>query len=256
MRTALIGGASRGLGFGCAQVLAENDFRIVMCARDAANLDRAAEELRTVTSAEIIACPCDFSKRESLLALQEELNSRKILIDVLVNNVGGPPTGLVTETTEEDWESGLDLLFRSSIRLYEMFVPGMRERRWGRVVNILSTTAIEPSPRLAVSSVLRAGLAVFAKLMAWEIAGDGVTVNSIMPGGFETDRYRELERDAAENEQVASGEIRKRVEAGIPLGRMLDPRELGELVAFLSSDRGAALTGLLLPVDGGQMKSV
>lgn len=256
MKTALVGGSSKGLGFGCAQVLSERGFRVVMCARDEENLGKAAETLRSNATAEIVAIPCDFSMKTSLGALDRDLKARGIAVDVLVYNVGGPPPGLVTETSEELWESGLDLLFRSAIRLYEMFLPGMRERGWGRMINILSTTAIEPSPTLAVSSVLRAGLAVFAKLMAREVAAEGITVNSIMPGGFATDRYKELERDAARREGITPDEVRRRVESGIPFGRMLEPRELGELVSFLCSEQASALTGLLVPVDGGQMKSI
>lgn len=136
-----------------------------------------------------------------------------------------------------------------------MFLPGMRERKWGRIINILSTTALEPAPTLAVSSVLRSGLASYAKLVSWEVAKDGVTVNSLMPGGFRTARTVALENDVAERENVAVEVVRQRIENNMPMRRMLDPLELGRFVAYLSAEESGGLTGLLVPIDGGQMKS-
>ncbi len=255
MRTALIGGASQGLGFACAEALAAEDHRVILCARNAERLEEAANKLRSSYSAEVIAVPCDFSRMGSLQDLADRLAESNIQVDVLVNNVGGPRPGLVTELTEQDWEDGLDLLFRSSIRLYGMFLPGMRERKWGRIINILSTTALEPAPTLAVSSVLRSGLASYAKLVSWEVAKDGVTVNSLMPGGFRTARTVALENDVAERENVAVEVVRQRIENNMPMRRMLDPLELGRFVAYLSAEESGGLTGLLVPIDGGQMKS-
>lgn len=255
MRTALIGGASQGLGFACAEALAAEHYRVILCARNAERLEEAANKLRSSYSAEVIAAPCDFSSMGSLQDLADRLAKSNIQVDVLVNNVGGPRPGLVTELTEQDWEDGLDLLFRSSIRLYGMFLPGMRERKWGRIINILSTTALEPAPTLAVSSVLRSGLASYAKLVSWEVAKDGVTVNSLMPGGFRTARTVALENDVAERENVAVEVVRQRIENNMPMRRMLDPLELGRFVAYLSAEESGGLTGLLVPIDGGQMKS-
>ena len=257
MRTALIGGASKGLGFGCAQVLAEKGYRVVMCSRNGSVLDESAETIRSQSNAaNVITIPTDFSSKESLADLKQTLQDQEIDIDILVNNTGGPPPGIVTETKEEDWEKGLDLLFRSTLRLYDMVLPGMRLRKWGRIINILSTAVVEPSPGLAVSSVIRAGLACYAKLTALEVARDHVTINSIMPGAFLTARYEELENYAATRENVSTDVIRQRIAANIPIGRMMETWELGNLVAFLSSDQASVLTGLLLPMDGGQMKSI
>jgi 3-oxoacyl-[acyl-carrier protein] reductase len=256
MRTALIGGASQGLGLGCAKALAASGHRVIMCARNEERLEEAARILRRSSPEEVIAIPCDFSRQESLRALAEKLAVHSIDVDIIVNNVGGPRPGMATELTEQDWEDGLDLLFRSTIRLYAMFLPSMRQRKWGRIINILSTTALEPVPSLAVSSVLRAGLASYAKLIAWEVAKDGITVNSIMPGGFLTSRTMALEKDAAARENVPEEVIRQRIENNLPLHRMLDPLELGTFVAYLSSEHSGGLTGLLVPIDGGQMKSI
>jgi 3-oxoacyl-[acyl-carrier protein] reductase len=255
-RTALIGGASKGIGFGCAQALAAAGCRVVMCARTEAELRAAAESIRAASSGEAIAIPCDFSQKAQLAALKDELGRARLEIDILVNNTGGPPPGIVTDVTDEQWESGIDLLLRSTLHLYRMVLPGMRTRKWGRIVNILSTTAIEPVPTLAVSSVLRSAIAAYSKLVAVEVARDGVTVNSLMPGSLATARTESLMRDAAQREGNSLEVVRQRIEATLPMRRMLDPKELGEVVRFLASDAGSGMTGALFPVDGGGMKSL
>lgn len=256
MRTALVGGGSKGLGFGCAQALAERGHRIVICARDAGALETAASALRSTSKSEIVTIACDWSKKDGLEFLGKELREKKIEIDILINNVGGPATGLVTETDEVAWEKGLDLLFRSTIRLYATLLPGMRQRGWGRIVNILSTTAVEPVPTLAVSSVLRAGLASYSKLTAWEVAKDGVTINSVMPGGVLTARTEQLMAERAKAQGVTLEVLRKESEEKLHSKRFLDPVDVGRVVAFLASDEARGITGALIPVEGGALASV
>ena len=256
MRTALVGGASKGLGLACARALAAKNHRVILCARNSDDLETAARDIRTSEGTEAVAITCDLSKRESLAALQDYLTERNLQIDILINNVGGPPPGLVTELSEAEWEDGLDLLFRSTIRLYHMFLPGMRERKWGRIVNILSTTAVEPVSTLAVSSVLRAAIASYAKLVAWEVARDGVIVNSVMPGGFRTARMEALELDLARRRNVAVESIRNQNTANIPIQRLLETNELGHLITFLVSDEAEGIVGTLIPIDGGVLKSI
>lgn len=256
MRTALIGGASSGLGLGCSMALAADGHRVVMCARNARKLEEAAHKVRSLGTSEVIIHACDLSTKSDIEKLQEWLNKDNITIDILINNVSGPPPKKVTELTESDWESGLDLLFRSTVRLYAMVLPGMRERAWGRIINILSTTAIEPAPALAVSSVLRAGLASYAKLTAWDVARDGVTVNSLMPGGFLTTRTEELMADSASREHTSIKEVRKRIESALPLGRFMEPIELGRFAAYLASEEASGITGALISFDGGAKKSL
>jgi 3-oxoacyl-[acyl-carrier protein] reductase len=248
-RTALIGGGSQGLGFGCAQALSEAGVRVMLCARRQKELEEAAEKLRA-EGAEVLTFACDWSKKEDLEALEEFLKRENLHIDILVNNVGGPPPGLVTQTSETAWERGLDLLFRSTIRLYAMLLPGMRARKWGRIINILSTTATEPSPTLAVSSVIRAGLVSYARLTALEVRKDGVSVNSVMPSGFLTARTQELMEDQARREGKNVENVREQIEATLPGGRFMQPIELGRVVTELAADGASDRTGGLIPVGG------
>jgi len=147
-------------------------------------------------------------------------------------------------------------LFRSTLRLYRMVLPGMQERGWGRIINILSPAAVEPVASLAISSVLRAALANYAKLVAKEVGRHGITVNSLMPGGFRTARTDELERDTARRRNVSVQIVQRETEAAIPIQRMLDPEELANFVAYLTSDEAGGITGALLPIDGGQMRTI
>ena len=216
-----------------------------------------AATIRTMREGlEVVTVPCDFSKRDNLLALNERLKSDCLKIDILINNVGGPQPGTVVELTEQQWEHGLDLLFRSTLRLYRMVLPGMQERGWGRIINILSPAAVEPVASLAISSVLRAALANYAKLVAKEVGRHGITVNSLMPGGFRTARTDELERDTARRRNVSVQIVQRETEAAIPIQRMLDPEELANFVAYLTSDEAGGITGALLPIDGGQMRTI
>jgi 3-oxoacyl-[acyl-carrier protein] reductase len=256
MRTVLVGGASKGLGLGCSLALAEAGHRVIMCARNAAVLENAAEDVRSRGTGEVLTQVCDLSKISDLQEIAARIKRDSITVDILINNVGGPAPKNVTELDEGDWEDGLDLLFRSTLRLYAIVLPGMRERKWGRIINILSTTATEPVSTLAVSSVLRAALASYAKLVAADVAREGVTVNSLMPGGFLTDRTEALMADQASREHSSVEEVRQRIASTLPLGRFLNPIELGRLVAFLCSDDASGITGTLIPIDGGSQKAV
>lgn len=252
MRTALVGGASKGLGLASAQALAASGHRVVMCARDRASLDEAAAAIGE-TAVPIV---CDLGDASSLASLLGELGTRGLEVDVLVNNTGGPKPGTVLELGESEWQEGLEHLFFSTLRLVEHVLPGMRSRGFGRIVSILSLTALEPVPTLAISSVVRAGLASYTKLLGWEVAREGVTVNALLPGSFRTARSDQLERAAAEREGTSVDEVRARIAKGLPAGRVLDAKELGAVVAFLASEEASAVNGVLLPVDAGQAKSL
>jgi 3-oxoacyl-[acyl-carrier protein] reductase len=255
-RTALIGGASRGIGFACAAALARTGHRIVMIARGRDALHVSAQKIAADAGVPVHCIACDLSRSEGPAALRDGIAALGIDVDVLVNNVGGPRPGTVDQLQESDWEEGLDLLFRSTLRLYALVLPGMRARRFGRIINILSTTAIEPAPTLAISSVLRAGLAAHAKLTAISVAADGVTVNSLMPGALLTARTEQLEHDRAERESRSVEDIRAELEAALPMRRFLRLEELGRVVAFLASPDASAISGELLAVDGVQKRSI
>lgn len=256
MKTALVGGANRGLGFACAEALSKKGHKVILCARDETQLVLAAERIEQSSGLRPSIIPCDFSSHAALEQLKSRLLGQGFRIDILVNNVGGPSTGRATEVSEQQWQEGLDLLFWSTIRLYNIVLPGMRQNHWGRIINILSTTVREPVSQLAISSVFRAALASYAKLVAQEVAQDGITVNSIMPAGFLTERTKILHLEEAKQKRTTLEVIQEEFTAQIPMKRMLLPNELGALVAFLASEESSGLTGALIPVDGGYLKAL
>jgi 3-oxoacyl-[acyl-carrier protein] reductase len=176
-------------------------------------------------------------------------------VDILVTNTGGPPAAKFEDLTEEQWRRGVDSTLLNVVRLCRLVLPEMRRRRWGRIVHLTSLAAKQPIALLTISSTLRAGLSALTKTMANEFARDGVLINAVLPGHVLTNRQIELNELRAKQEGISPGEYAGRVQASIPLGRYGEPREIGEMVAFLVSERASYVTGATIQVDGGLIQS-
>jgi 3-oxoacyl-[acyl-carrier protein] reductase len=243
-KTALVMGASRGIGRGIAGALAGEGARVAMASRSRERVAEAAEEIEGETA----AFEADTSELDRLAALPEEVAAELGPVEILVTNTGGPPLGGALDHQHEEWQEAYRSLVLAPRVLAEAILPGMRERGWGRIVNVGSSSVREPIPHLTLSNANRMAAIGFFKTLAGEVAADGVTVNTIATGRFATDRlasnwgsWEEMERSAAE---------------GIPAGRLGQPEEFGDLVAFLCSERAAYLTGAVIPLDGGLLRSV
>jgi 3-oxoacyl-[acyl-carrier protein] reductase len=238
-RTALVTGASAGLGLACAQALAAEGVRVVLSSRSAANLAAAAE---TVPGA--ITIPADVSDIDQRRMMMERAESELGSVDIVIANGGGPPAGNFASTDFEAYPEAVDLNLLPAVDLCKRFVPPMQARGWGRVVAITSTSVREPIDRLILSNTARAGLTAFLKTVAREVAGDGVTVNSVQPGLHLTDRLKSVYEDPDVLAET------------VPARALGDPADFGRIVAFLCSDHARFVTGQALAVDGGATRSL
>ncbi len=255
-KTALVCAASQGLGLAVAREIANEGASIVICSRRSDAINAAAESIRSETGADVLSLAVDVSGVADIERLVAAGTERFGKIDILVTNSGGPPAGPFDSLTRESWDDATRILLTSVIELTKLVLPGMRERRWGRILHVTSIASKQPVDNLMLSNSLRAAVTGFAKTLANEVASDGVTVNNILPGYTLTERLDELIEFLAEKEGLSADEIRGRWESEIPMRRLGDPKEFAALAAFLVSERASYITGSSIAVDGGWIKSL
>ena len=254
-RVALVTGSSSGLGFAAAKALAKRGARVALSSRGGEKL-AAAHAALSALGGEAIAVPADVRKLEDLEELVSEVEEQLGPIDILVPNGGGPRVKPAIELDESDWHDALPLALLFIPRLCRLVLPGMRRRGWGRVVAINSVSAKQPIPGLALSNALRAAVLGYLKTLALEVAADGVTVNAVLPGYTRTERQVELAAAVAERTGRSVESILAAQGADIPIGRMAEPREIGEMVGFLCSPDASYVTGQAMAVEGGYIKGL
>lgn len=249
-RRAVVGGATSGLGRASAETLAAEGCDLLIWSRSAERLGVTADELASAHGVRVEHVAADAGSPDSAAQVAEAATAFGP-IDILVLNAGGPPTTDPTATDREAWASALQLLAATPIELATRILPGMRERRWGRVVGILSSGVRQPIQELVYSNGGRSVLAAWLKTTARAIAAEGVTLNGVLPGRITTPRVQQLDRERAAREGTTEEAIRRGHLETIPAHRYGEPAELGSLVAFLASERASYITGQLVPVDGG-----
>lgn len=255
-KRALVTAASAGLGLGAARALVEEGADVVIAARGERRLADAVAALSRLGQGKVVGLVGDVSIPGEPERLLRDAERAIGPLSILVVNAGGPPAGSILDLAEEDWTTAWNLTLMSAVRLCRAALPGMVERRHGRIVFITSSTPKQPIDGLLLSNVYRAGVTGLAKTLATEFGPAGITVNSVCPGPFETDRIVELMQIRAEKAGIAIDEERRRYVAGVPAGRFGEPIELGRAVAFLASDSAAFINGSALSVDGGSVKGI
>jgi 3-oxoacyl-[acyl-carrier protein] reductase len=255
-RVAIVAAASSGIGFAAARELAREGARVFLCSRDEKRAQGAAERIHNETGAEVVGVRADVTSDEDAARFVRLAEEKAGQVDICITNAGGSPASRFDETSLEMYRQAFELNALSAIRLAQLVVPSMRERGWGRIINITSISVKQPINGLLLSNTIRAGLTGWAKTLSTEVASDGVTVNSVAPGYTLTEHQDEL----AEVRGRASGKTKEEMiemwATEIPIRRLASAEEIAAAVAFLASERASYITGVTLQVDGGWVRGL
>ena len=255
-KVAIVGGASKGLGRACAEVLAEEGVRLVMCSRTQADLEKAAQEIRGKTKAEVLVFAGDLEQHSTIQALIAAAIKHFGRLDVLVNNSGGPPLAKSFNATEEQWATAVQRSLLYFARMSREALPHLKKQGSGRIINILASTVYQPIANLALSGATRMGVVAFAKSLADEVGRDGILVNNVCPGSLLSERMLGNVKARAKELGISVEEALVERAKETAIGRIGEPRELANLVAFLASGKSSYITGTTIRVDGGLVRSV
>jgi 3-oxoacyl-[acyl-carrier protein] reductase len=250
-KTALVCGASQGLGLATAKELALLGATVIIASRTEEKLQKSITQLDTKAGQQHSYIAIDLSKPAEAKAAVEAIVSKGTSIHILVNNAGGPAAGPMIDTDAAELEKAFRTHVISSHVLAQLVVPGMKAARYGRIINIVSTSVKQPINGLGISNTVRAAVANWAKTLANEIGSYGITINNVLPGYNNTDRLKNLFGKQATDQGTDKQAILNRIVSAIPVQRLGEPEELGAAVAFLCSPAAAYINGINLPVDGG-----
>ncbi len=250
-KRAIVCAASKGLGRGCAVALAEAGVELIINSRTRDSLERTADEIRNIYDVDVTPVASDITTDEGRAAVMEAAG----VPDILVNNAGGPPPGMWTDWTRDDFIAALDANMLTAIDMMKRCVPGMMDRKWGRVVNITSQSVKAPIPVLGLSNAARTGLTGFVAGTSRQVAGSGVTINNLLPGIHATDRAVALDTDVSVARGISLDEAKAERCATIPVGRYGTTAEFGAACAFLCSVHAGFIVGQNILLDGGGVVS-
>lgn len=254
-RVALVAAGSKGLGLAVAQELAAEGARVAICARGREALDAAVAAIRA-SGGTAHGVAADVSVADDISRVVRETETSLGPVDILVTNSGGPKSGKFESLSAADWDDAARVLLTSAVGFTRAVLPGMKTRRWGRILNVTSIAAKQPVDGLMLSNSLRAAVIAFARTLANEVAADGITVNNLLPGYTRTERVVDLSSQISARENVDVASVFERWEREIPMRRLGEPKEFAALAAFLASDRASYITGQSIAVDGGWIKGM
>jgi 3-oxoacyl-[acyl-carrier protein] reductase len=255
-RVAIVAASSQGLGKAVATGLAREGAKVALCARTEATLSATAEEIRKATGVDVFSKPVDVTSYDQVRAFVRETWERFGRLDICVTNAGGPPAKPFSDTTVEDWQSGVNLNLMSALYFAREVLPLMQKRKWGRLITITSSSVKQPIDNLILSNSVRSAVSGMAKSLSNEYAKDNVLVTNVCPGYTLTSRLDELSGKLAATEGVTPQKIQERWTSQIPMGRLGKPEEFANVVVFLASERASYVTGVSIAVDGGFIKGI
>jgi len=254
-KVALVIASSRGLGQAMAVSLAREGVKVAVTGRNAEGLQESVQ-LIEAAGGQALALNWDLSDHSVIDSLITKVENELGPIDILINNTGGPPPTPAAGQDPALWTKSFNDMVLSLIAITDRVLPGMRQRKWGRIITSTTSGAISPIKNLAISNTLRAALLAWSKTLAGEVAADGITVNIIMPGRVATDRLRQLDEARAKRENISYENVVEASLKQIPMGRYGDPTEYGDTAAFLASQNASFITGSVIRVDGGQIPAI
>ena len=255
-KVAVVAGSSQGLGRAIADELAAEGVDLVINSRSPEKLEAVAREIEEATGARVHAVACDLTAPEGAQKVIDEAVDALGRVDILVTNTGGPPSGPFEDHSAEVWKHAIAQNFESVVNLVRAALPGMKERKWGRIVNVTSISVKQPVEGLILSNSIRAGVTGFAKTISNEVAPFNINVNNVLPGYTRTERLIHLAEAVSERDGKTIEEVYDGWAAEIPLGRLAEPPELGAVAAFLCSEKASYITGQSVAVDGGWIKGL
>jgi 3-oxoacyl-[acyl-carrier protein] reductase len=255
-RVAIVTGSSQGIGKAIACGLAREGAKVTICARTESTLKTTAEEIESAFGTEVLPFPADLRVKENIQAMVKATANKFGRIDILVNNAGGPPSAFFLETTDKDWLETFDSLLMSVVNCCREVTPYMKANKWGRIINMTSFAAKQPAERLVLSNAIRAGVLGLTKTLSNELAEYGILVNAVCPGWTLTDRVKHLAQSKAAKTGQDTEAIIGEWARSIALSRMAQPGEIANLVVFLASEKASYITGAVMQVDGGVIKSL
>lgn len=250
-RTAVICGASKGLGKACAEAFAAEGVNLVICSRNFERIFATARYISETYGVDVVPIAADLNLPETSEKLAREAVGKFESIDILVNNNGGPPAGTFENIKDKEWAQTFEQTLMSAVRMSRAVIPHMALKKWGRIINLTSIAVKQPIRGLILSNSLRSAIIGMAKTLAAEVAPSGILVNNIATGNFDTERLRSLFKIRSEKSGRTEEEETNELLATIPLGRLGQPEELASLVVYLASERASYITGTTIQIDGG-----
>ena len=251
-KKALVGASSKGIGLGIATELANSGASVCLMARNESRLKEIVSQLPDSNNHSYLVV--DFSKFEDFkIKIEEYVKNNQV--DILINNTQGSPAGNSLSKNIDSYQEAFDLLFKSVVHTTSLVIPGMQKNKWGRIINVTSVSVKEPLNYLVLSNSIRSAVVAWAKSLSVDLGPDGITVNSILTGYFDTERIKELNKEKSKSLNISEAEVLDKMKSLVPASRLGRPEEYGYLVSFLSSNNAAYINGASIPIDGGLLKS-